>query len=824
MVGKVCTATVSVHVYTPTGRAPDMAKGRVPPNPDSRTFAPRMKTPRLFILAAGIGLGPLAMAQCGPVISAFPYQEGFETAEAWTHGGSGDDWEWGTPAHPLINSAGEGSKSWCVGGLAGQFYEFDAQSWLMSPCFDFSSLNDPWISFRIFWEVERTYDGMVLQYSLDQGSTWQNVGAYGDAENCLDQNWFNTNNIINLDEASPKHGWSGRAGVTSGGCQGGQGSEEWVIASHCMQDLGGEPSVRFRFLFGAGTTCNNFDGIGIDNIYIGEPPPPQVGLSFDCIDEQVSFTADAPCATSILWDFGDPGSGASNSATGANAVHVYAVPGNYTATVTVLSPCGPPFTQTLDVIILGVQVIATNATCGQPNGSLEAQVTGGGSSVEFDWEPGDGTGPTYDGLAPGSYSLTVYGAGMCPATASVTVQNEGSMLQVNVSHTDVSCNGSSDGTASVEVSGSTANAFQWSPMGGDQAQATGLVAGEYAVTVTGDNGCEVTQTFTIDEPLALVVAVDPEVGLCAGASVLLGAEASGGVGAFELDWSPSGPEVSPEVTTIYSVIATDANGCTSNTATITVNVSAAIVPALTVDEPSGCSAHCVQFTAGPVGMSSYSFDYGDGSVGPDVAHCYVRPGLFNVALTVTDDFGCSGSAVFSGLVEALPVPHAGFIASATIIVTENPLQVVDASSGGIRWEWDFDGATGDDTSAFPVVDFPSVDCYTLRQVLFNDVGCADTATAEVCVENEFALYAPNAFTPNGDGFNEVFELVCSVRAPVSFIFRVFDRWGKEVFTTNDPNEGWSGEKAENGIYSWTVELRDSEHKLRKASGHVVLVR
>ncbi len=783
-----------------------------------------MKTLRLIVLATGIGPGPLAMAQCGPVISTFPYEEDFETAEAWTHGGSGDDWEWGTPAHPLINSAGGGSKSWCVGGLTGQFYEFDAQSWLMSPCFDLSALSYPWISFKVFWEVERTYDGMVLQYSLDQGSTWQNVGAYGDPENCMDVNWYNTSNIINLDDASPKHGWSGRAGVTSGGCQGGQGSEEWITASHCMEDLAGEPSVRFRFLFGAGTTCNNFDGIAVDDIYIGEPPPPQVGVSDDCVDEVVSFTADAPCATSISWDFGDPGSGASNSASGANATHDYTVPGNYTATVSVLSPCGPAFTQTVDVIILGVQIIATNATCGQSNGSLEAQVTGGGSSVEFDWEPGDGTGTTYDGLAPDTYSLTVFGPGMCPATASATIQNDGSLLQANVSHTDVSCNGASDGTASVEVSGSTAAAFLWSPVGGDQAEATGLPAGDYSVTVTGDNGCEVTQSVTIDEPQAVVVVADPEVGLCAGASVLLAAEASGGSGGFEFDWSPSGPEVSPEVTTVYSVVATDANGCVSNTAATTVEVSPAIVPTLSVDEPVGCAVHCVQFTPGPVGMSAYALDYGDGLAGPEVTHCYVRPGLFDVMLTVTDGIGCSGSALFPAMVEVLPVPHAGFIAPATLIVTDNPLQVVDASSGGIRWEWDFDGAASDDTSAFPVVDFPAVDCYTLRQVLFNDVGCTDTAIVEVCVENEYALYAPNAFTPNGDGFNEVFGVVSSVRSPQFFQLRIFDRWGGEVFSTNDPAEGWSGEKDEVGVYSWNVELRDSEHKSRKASGHVVLIR
>lgn len=783
-----------------------------------------MRTFRSTAIGLALASGIVVMAQCGPVIGTFPYTEGFESDPAWTSGGLGNDWAWGTPAHPIINSAGEGSKSWCVGGLTGQFYEFDAQSWLMSPCFDFTALDNPWVSFKIFWEVERTYDGMVLQFSLDEGNSWDNVGAYNDPEDCYTQNWYNTSSIINLDEASPQHGWSGRQGTTSGSCQGGQGSGGWIMASHCLADLANEPSVRFRFLFGSGSTCNNFDGIGIDDVFIGEPPPPQVGLSYDCTDEEVFFTADAPCATSILWDFGDPGSGGSNSASGANAEHVYADPGNYTATVTVLSPCGPAFTQTLDVIILGVQIIATNATCGQPNGSLEAQVTGGGNPIEFDWEPGDGAGPTYDGLDAGNYSITVSGPGMCPATASATVQNEGSTLQVNVLHTDASCAGFSDGTATAEFSGSTSAAFLWSPSGGDQSQASGLPAGDYTVTVTGDNGCEVSASVTIAEPELLVVTIDPEVGLCAGASVTLEPEVTGGTGAHSVDWSTDGPTVSPATTTTYEVTATDANGCVSSTATITVNVNAAIAPTLSVDEPSGCTAHCVQFTPGPVGMSSYTLDYGDGTNGSDVAHCYVRPGLFDVALTVTDDIGCSGAAVFPGLVEALPKPSAGFSAPTTIIVTENPLRVIDASSGATSWSWDFGGADGEDGLANPLVSFPDIDCYAVRQEVNNDVGCSDTATAEVCVENEFALFAPNAFTPNGDGFNEVFGVVSSVRSPVMFELRVFDRWGNEVFKTSDPSEGWTGEKAEVGIYAWNVELRDSEHKLRKAMGHMVLIR
>lgn len=86
-------------------------------------------------------------SQC---VTTFPYSENFEAAPAWTVAGVNSDWAWGTPAHPILNSAGGGTKSWCVGGLTGSFYNFSQQSTLTSPCFNFSTLSYPWISLKIF--------------------------------------------------------------------------------------------------------------------------------------------------------------------------------------------------------------------------------------------------------------------------------------------------------------------------------------------------------------------------------------------------------------------------------------------------------------------------------------------------------------------------------------------------------------------------------------------------------------------------------------------------------------------------------------------------
>ena len=783
-------------------------------------------TSRFSVVPLAFLLTNAASAQCGPVISTFPYNEGFESVAAWTSGGLNNDWEWGQPAHPLINSAGGGTKSWCAGGLTGQFYEFDAQSWIMSPCFDFTSLQRPWISLKIFWESERRFDGLVLQSSLNEGATWTNVGAYGDPVNCLNTNWYNEDDVTNIDNASPPHGWSGRVGPSAGGCLGTLGSATWLTATHCMNSLGGEPSVRFRFLFGSGSVCNDYDGIAIDDILIQESPLLDVDISHVCAGSTFTFTGSGTiCPLVHSWNFGDPGSGSSNTASGSSVDHTYSGPGTYTVSLSLADPCGPLVVRTEEVVVLGVELVSLPSTCGAANGSLQASVVGSNGPFTYDWEPGSGSSTLLSGLLPGNYSVTITAPGAsCPTTVQGGVLDAPSTLELQVIHSDVSCGGASDGEATVQVSGGIAQTYTWFPSGGSGPTALNLSGGDYTITVTDVDGCSASENVTILEAPVLTVGMDPEVDLCAGASTVLQPTGIGGIGPYVFTWFPNGPEVSPAETTAYQVSVTDADGCISEVATVSVNVGSSPVPSLIVNDPLGCSPHCVSFLASPVGLASYVFEYGDGMSGIEPAHCYTGGGLFDVVLTVTNNTGCSGTAVFNDLVEVIPSPIAGFIAPAIRIITDDPLRLVDASFGASEWSWDLGGANGNDTSASPVLTFPLVGCYTLQQVATSDAGCADTAVAQICVENEFAVFAPNAFTPNGDGVNEVFDLVTSVREPIAYELLVFNRWGEQVFTSSDISNSWTGDGALDGMYAWVLSMRDSENRIRKATGHVLLLR
>ncbi|MEO7081528.1 MAG: PKD domain-containing protein, partial [Flavobacteriales bacterium] len=560
----------------------------------------------VLMLLGMLFTGQAVQGQCGSIISTFPYNEGFEASAAWTSGGTGNDWAWGTPAHPLINSAGGGSKSWCVGGLTGSFYNNNERSYLESPCFDFTSLNTPRISFKIFWEVERQYDGMTFQYSTDGGLTYSNVGAFNETPNCNTANWFNSGNLTNLPNSiSPKHGWSGRVGSTQGSCQGGGGSQTWVTAKHCLGFLANAPSVRFRFFFGAGSLCNNYDGIAIDDILIDETDPVVASFSGDCDGNTVDFTnTSTPCPHVFAWNFGDAGS-STNTSTLENPSHTYANPGTYTITLTASDACGAIGTTTQQISVLGVTVTTTDPTCGQANGSLEAVVSGASGPVNYYWSPGGATTQTLTNAGPGSYTVTVSAVSSCSASTTATLDPSVGNLALAVAHTDVSCAGANDGTATATVSGGvTPVSLSWAPSGETSAVLTNLAAGSYTCTATDAQGCTAQAAATILEATSITLTAGPDAAICEGNSVTLQAEAEGGTPGYTYAWSPEGPVVAPQANAVYTVTATDAAGCTSAPATVNVTVSSAFQPSLIVSDTAGCAPLCVSFNSQPAGAFS----------------------------------------------------------------------------------------------------------------------------------------------------------------------------------------------------------------------------
>lgn len=375
-------------------------------------------------------------AQCPSAITTFPYHQDFELNNGgWVSGGTGSSWAWGVVAKPVILAAAAGTHCWTTGGLTGSFYTNNEASWIQSPCFDFTNLKHPYISMHIFWETEQQFDGASFQYSPDNGITWFTVGAAGETD-CLSENWYNQDPVTYLSAlTSAKQGWSGNSKPAGGSCKGGKGSNGWVKAAHTIPSLGGIKSVIFRFLFAAGSICNNYDGFAVDELRIEEAPLNNASFAFSCINKNtVAFTnTSTPCPSVFSWDFGDPASGSQNTSSVKDPTHVFSAPGEYTVTLTAGSPGNgnSAITHQLSIASLSVTVLTPAGCVNNDGGSATVNVTGAAGPFSYVWNtvPVQTTAAATN-LKAGTYSVAVSALNMCSVDTTVLIPTDLSCIGI----------------------------------------------------------------------------------------------------------------------------------------------------------------------------------------------------------------------------------------------------------------------------------------------------------------------------------------------------------------------------------------------------------
>ena len=226
-----------------------------------------------------------------PIVSSYPYGEDFESGDGgWVVEGQSTTWELATPANVVINSAASGVNSWVTNATG--FYNNNEDGYVISPCFDFTNLQSPKIEMAVWWESEFSWDGAVLQSTVNNGATWVNVGAFGDPDN-----WY-TDNTINGAPGGSQQGWTGRNGAGPTG-----GSNGWVIAKHGLDSLAGEPDVRLRVAFGSDGSVPD-EGFAFDDIFIFDTPDDDVGVVAFTSPSESECSSDSTEITVQIVNFG----------------------------------------------------------------------------------------------------------------------------------------------------------------------------------------------------------------------------------------------------------------------------------------------------------------------------------------------------------------------------------------------------------------------------------------------------------------------------------------------------------------------------------------
>ncbi len=493
-------------------------------------------------------------AQC---VETFPFHEDFENSDGgWTTGGTASDWSWGAPAKSIINAAGSGVKCWITGTLTGNEYNENEYSWLQSPCLDFSNVKLPHLSFLVNWDTEQNYDGAALQYSVDNGNSWQSVGAFGDVADCINSNWYNTYSIR---YGLQPNGWSG---------SGNSGSNGWVTAQHSLPLLAGKKNVRFRFVFGAGKIQNNFNGFAIDNLQIGEAPNSgTVSFDYNCKqNREVTFTpVPATCVTLQQWDFGDAAAGSNNTANGSMAVsHTFTTAGQYVVSLTGRSANGEAVSSQQTIIIPDVSaVVTTPIACNSSTGLITASVSNA-EEARFSWNTSPETSTASATVKAGYYTVTAEAKNGCRNSTSVTI-TEPMPLHHQLATRNADCNNRNGSIVLTESGGVAPYEYAWSHATTAENSAYGLSAGTYSILITDHNNCKDLIEVALSQKLSTlshtVTAIDPDCNMQNGE---INIKESGGMAPYIYQWSPL---VSNDVTAThlteghYSVIVSDASGC-----------------------------------------------------------------------------------------------------------------------------------------------------------------------------------------------------------------------------------------------------------------------
>lgn len=515
------------------------------------------------------------------------------------------------------------------------------------------------------------------------------------------------------------------------------------------------------------------------------------------------------------------------------------VAGNYFVTVQDDSLCTvevPIEISQPDSLILSPDLVKGIACNGDRNGYIQLATVGGTAPHQFSLVPRPAQPDSlFTGLSAGIYPFLVMDDHLCQDTLTVVLAEPDALVAGIAEQRDVDCFGNDNGFFEVAASGGVLP-YNYIVNGNPPVQKNifkNLPPNTYQVIVADDSSCTDTLNLVIDEPDLLTVDIIKEDLRCFNdKSGQAEAIIAGGIEPYSIQWASNPPQTTAVATNLpagtFTVTVRDSNLCLVRD-TIALTEPPKLI--INIVEGSIAEAYC-DWANGQAAV------FAEGGVLP---YRYRWSGLSLIEphsdslphgsywVTVIDEHACLDS--IQVIIPHVPPPIPSFMSDPSfedsILLSDANIQFLNTSVGSVAWQWFFgDGNGSSEENPNHLYEEPAV--YPVTLTAYNEYFvCPVDTTVLLHIIPDGKIFFPNAFTPNGDGYNDIFYL--KGEGIVQLEWRIFNRWGKQIALIHDPAQGWNGfDKQGNavpeGVYVYAVKLIFNDGSRLERSGTITVIR
>lgn len=277
-----------------------------------------------------------------------------------------------------------------------------------------------------------------------------------------------------------------------------------------------------------------------------------------------------------------------------------------------------------------------------------------------------------------------------------------------------------------------------------------------------------------------------------------------------------------------TLVMTDTAACNSpDTVIKTVVIEQVFVDAGFLVPDTICVGDTALFANTSSNGSTYRWAFGDGNSATttDGKHLFTAPGTYTVKLVAFNPNSCNKVDSIEYSITVNPNPTAAFSYSPLIPATNVPTSFFNQSQNAVRYVWDFGDNTGS-TEVSPVHAYNRTGSYQVCLTAYNEQGCSDRYCRTISADVLPLADVPTGFSPNGDGSNDV--LYVRGYSIQTLDFRLFNRWGEQVFETQNQSIGWDGtfkgKAQEMDAYAFTLQVTFYDGTTLHKQGNVTLLR